>query len=94
MRFAFPFCSRAGLSLRAAAVLVLVAPLSVAPSCAQTGQADQHAALSSGAATKSDAVRPDAGKPAAMAADAANPQQPGIASQALDKVRQVAKSAS
>ena len=93
MRFAFPFRSHAGRSLRAVAALLLLAPLSVAPSRAQTGQADQHAALSSGAATRSDAARPDVGKPAAMAVDAASPQQPGIASQALDKVKQVARSA-
>ena len=72
MRFAFPFRSHAGRSLRAVAALLLLAPLSVAPSRAQTGQADQHAALSSGAATRSDAARPDVGKPAAMAVDAAH----------------------
>ncbi|PDT75354.1 SGNH/GDSL hydrolase family protein [Bradyrhizobium sp. C9] len=91
MRFAFPFRSISGRSLCAVAALVLLAPLSVVPLCAQTGQADQHAALSSGA--KTEAARPDAAKPAAVEADAANPQ-PGVAAKALDKVKQVAKSAS
>ena len=93
MRFAFPFRFAAGRSLRAVAALVLLAPLSVVPLCAQTGQADQHAALSSGA--KTEATKPDAAKPAAIEADAASPQpQPGVAAKALDKVKQVAKSAS
>jgi len=93
MRFAFPFRFAAGRSLRAVAALVLLAPLSAMPLCAQTGQADQHAALSSGA--KTEASRADAAKPAAVETDAANPQpQPGVAAKALDKVKQVAKSAS
>ncbi|WP_420967152.1 SGNH/GDSL hydrolase family protein [Bradyrhizobium sp. B120] len=93
MRFAFPFRFAAGRSLRAVAALVLLAPLSTLPLCAQTGQADQHAALSSGA--KTEATRTDAAKPAAVETDAANPQpQPGVAAKALDKVKQVAKSAS
>ena len=93
MRFAFPFRLKAGRSLRAVAALVLLAPLSAVPLCAQTGQADQHAALSSGAMT--EASRPDAAKPAAVETDAANSQpQPGAAAKALDKVKQVAKSAS
>jgi len=93
MRFAFPFRFAAGRSLRAVAALALLAPLSAVPLCAQTGQADQHAALSSGA--KTEATRADAAKPAAVETDAANPQpQPGVAAKALDKVKQVAKSAS
>jgi lysophospholipase L1-like esterase len=93
MRFAFPFRLKAGRSLRAVAALVLLAPLSAVPLCAQTGQADQHAALSSGA--KTEATRADAAKPAAVETDAANPQpQPGAAAKALDKVKQVAKAAS
>ena len=91
MRFAFPFRFAAGRSLRAVAALALLAPLSAVPLCAQTGQADQHAALSPGA--KTEAARPDAAKPAAIEADAANPQ-PGVAAKAFDKVKQVAKSAS
>ncbi|MCC8961911.1 SGNH/GDSL hydrolase family protein [Bradyrhizobium sp. Pear76] len=73
------------------AALALLAPLSVVPLCAQTGQADQHAALSSGA--KTEAARTDAAKPAVIAADTPD-QQPGVAAKALDKVKQVAKSAS
>lgn len=95
MRFAFPFCSTAGRSLCAVAALLLLAPLSVAPLRAQTGQAGagQHAALSPGART--EAAKADAAKPAAVEADTANPQpQPGVAAKALDKVKQVAKSAS
>ena len=91
MRFTFPFRLKAGRSLRAVAALALLAPLSAVPLCAQTGQADQHAALSSGA--KAEATRADAAKPAAVEADAANPQ-PGVAAKAFDKVKQVAKSAS
>uniref|UniRef100_A0A973WTU5 SGNH/GDSL hydrolase family protein n=1 Tax=Bradyrhizobium quebecense TaxID=2748629 RepID=A0A973WTU5_9BRAD len=77
--------------MRAVAALALLAPLSAVPLCAQTGQADQHAALSPGA--KTEAARADAAKPAAIEADAANPQ-PGVAAKAFDKVKQVAKSAS
>ncbi|WP_375778368.1 SGNH/GDSL hydrolase family protein [Bradyrhizobium sp. ma5] len=91
MRFAFPFRPISGRSLCAVAALVLLAPLSIVPLCAQTGQADQHAALSPGA--KTEAARGDAVKPAAIEADAANPQ-PGVAAKAFDKVKQVAKSAS
>ncbi|QIG96983.1 SGNH/GDSL hydrolase family protein [Bradyrhizobium sp. 6(2017)] len=91
MRFAFPFRLTVGRTLCAVAALALLAPLSVTPSRAQTGQGDQHAALAPGA--KSEAARPDADKPAAIEADAAN-QQPGVAAKAFDKVRQVAKSAS
>ncbi|MHC2255893.1 SGNH/GDSL hydrolase family protein [Bradyrhizobium embrapense] len=93
MRFAFPFCSSVRRSLCAVAALALLAPLSVVPSRAQTGQADQHAALSSDA--KPSAARSDASKGATVEADAASPQpQPGVAAKALDKVKQVAKSAS
>ncbi|TWB96110.1 lysophospholipase L1-like esterase [Bradyrhizobium macuxiense] len=95
MRFAFPFRASLARSLCAAAVLALLAPLAVVPSRAQSGQADQHAALSSGAATKSEAAKPEASKPATVEADAANPQpQPSVAAKALDRVKQVAKSAS
>lgn len=91
MPFAFPFRAIAGRSLCAVAALALLAPLSVAPSRAQTGQqADQHAALSPGA--RAEAAKPDAAKPA-VAADPADPHQPGIAAQAIDRVKQVARSA-
>ncbi|WP_298273968.1 SGNH/GDSL hydrolase family protein [uncultured Bradyrhizobium sp.] len=91
MRFAFPFRSRAARRRCAAAALVVFAPFAAAPSRAQT-QGDQHAALSSGA--RVETARSDASKPAAMATDVATSHQPGIASQALDKVKQVARSAS
>ncbi|GKQ51594.1 SGNH/GDSL hydrolase family protein [Bradyrhizobium sp. Ce-3] len=97
MRFAFPFRSFSGRSLCAVAALLLLAPLSVVPSRAQTGQADQHAALSpdtKSAAARPDLARSDTSKPAAIEADAASPQpQPGVAAKALDKMKQVAKSA-
>ncbi|MGY4474335.1 SGNH/GDSL hydrolase family protein [Bradyrhizobium sp. USDA 3364] len=98
MRFAFPFGLAAARSLCAVAALVLLAPLAVAPLCAQTGQADQHAALSSGAkseTTKAEAAKLDESKPTIVAAEAATQQQQGgVAASAFDKVKQVAKSAS
>lgn len=89
MRVAFPFRLTAGRSLCAVAALALFA---VAPSRAQTGQANQHAAISSGG--KSEATTTEPSRPAAIEADAAQQPQPGVAAKALDKVKQVAKSAS
>ncbi|MBR0794519.1 SGNH/GDSL hydrolase family protein [Bradyrhizobium jicamae] len=94
MRCAVPFRRTIWRSVSAVAAIVL---LSAAPLQAQTAQPDQHAALSAGAkaeaATRSDAAKSDAATPAAAAGDQAAPQAPGLTARAIDKVKQVAKSA-
>ena len=96
MRFDFPFHAAAWRCACAVAALALLTPVTTAPSRAQTAPSGQHAALAPGAkaeaakldAATSDATKSDAAKPATAAA------QPGIAAQTIDKVKQVAKSAS
>jgi lysophospholipase L1-like esterase len=79
----------------AAAALMLLAPAQVSPARAQTVQAAQQAALSDSA--KSTSAKPDqAPSPGAgnAAADPANPsQQKSLAAKAIDRVKEVAKSA-
>jgi lysophospholipase L1-like esterase len=92
MSFRFPFCRSAALVAPAAAVLMLLMPASVNCAHAQAGQQ----------ATLKDAPKPDAAKPgeapmsgtATAAVEPANPAQKGVAARAIDKVKQVAKSAS
>ena len=90
-----PFCRTPWLVAPAVAALVLLAPAAITPLRAQTAQA----ALSDG--TKSDGVKsaapttdkPDAGNVASV--DQANPpQQKSLTDKAIDKVKQVAISAS
>ena len=104
-----PFCRSAARGVSAVAALLLLTSAAIAPLRAQVVPAGQHAALSEGAksdAAKSEAARSDTSKaaasPAAGAANsgvvaatdqAASPQQKGIAGRAIDKVKQVAKSA-
>jgi lysophospholipase L1-like esterase len=90
-----------------AVAALLLAPASIAPLCAQDVPADQHAALSEGAkseAAKSEASKSETPKPATPAAGGANsgavaatgqdnPPQRGITGRAIDKVKEVAKSA-
>jgi lysophospholipase L1-like esterase len=95
MSYHRPFCRTPWLVAPAIAALVLLAPAAITPLRAQTAQA----ALSDG--TKSDGVKsaaptsdkPDAGNVASV--DQANPpQQKSLTDKAIDKVKQVAVSAS
>jgi lysophospholipase L1-like esterase len=101
MSFARPFSGMK--SLAVAAVLMLLAPVLTPPACAQ---AAQQAALSGGVkseALKSDTAKSDTanapasqpGAPGTVAAvDPANPsQQKSLTTRAIEKVKQVAKSA-
>ena len=85
-----PFCRMISLALPAIAALVLLTPAQLLPARAQGAQAT----LSDSA--KSDAAKPPA-PPAAganvAAVDAANPQQKSVTSKAIEKVKEVAKSA-
>jgi lysophospholipase L1-like esterase len=101
----YPFCRSAALAAAAVAVLVLLTPASVQP---VRGQTAQQAALSGGGKTdanKTEAPKSEAAKPADAqttavgqsgnaAADRANPAQPkSLTTKAIDKVKEVAKSA-
>jgi lysophospholipase L1-like esterase len=86
-----PFFRKASLAAPAVAALVLLTPVSILPARAQAAQA----AASEG--TKSDSVKPpaSAGAGNVAAVDQANPsQQKSLATKAIEKVKQVAKSAS
>jgi lysophospholipase L1-like esterase len=96
-----PFCRNTVLAAAAIAALMALTPALLR---AQVAQGDQRAALSDGA--KSEAARSETSKPsatpttgaansaAAAATDpAAPPQQKGITGRAIDKVKEVAKSA-
>jgi len=100
-----PFCRMTLLAVSAVAALVLLAPPAIAPARAQ---AAQQAALADGAksdSAKSDPAKSDSVKPAAPPTDAAaagnaapvdpaNPPQPkSLTDRAIEKVKQVAKSA-
>lgn len=95
MRFDFPFLAATWRRACAVAALVLLTPGATGPSRAQTAPSGQHAALAPGA--KAEAAKPDAANTAATTGAAAA-QQPGIAAKTIDKtidkVKQVAKSAS
>jgi lysophospholipase L1-like esterase len=95
MGFACPFCRIASPVALAAAAVMLLAPAQLSPARAQTVQAAQQAALSDSA--KSTSAKPDqAPSPGAgnAAADPANPSQPkSLTGKAIDKVKEVAKSA-
>ena len=90
-----PFFGIASLAASAAAVFVLLTPGSIAPARAQAGQ---QAALSDSA--KSDSARPSApqtttGAGNVAAVDQANPSpQKSLTAKTIEKVKQVAKSAS
>jgi lysophospholipase L1-like esterase len=94
MSFAVPFRRTTWRSVSAIAALVLLTSASVAPLCAQTAQPDQHAALAPGA--RAEAAKPEPATPAASTAatDPAMPtDQRSATAKAIDKVKQVAKSA-
>jgi len=96
MSLAHPFSRKTSLAAPAVAALVLLMPVSMLPARAQAAQA----AVSEG--TKSDSAKSDSAKqpgPAgagnAAAVDQANPsQQKSLTSKAIEKVKEVAKSAS
>src|SRR5260221_1371958 len=107
MSFVRPFCRMTLLATFAAAALVLPMPASIAPARAQAAQAAQTPALSDSTKSdstksgnvKSDGVTPPAsqtiGAGNAASADQANPeQQKSLTTKAVEKVKQVAKSAS
>jgi lysophospholipase L1-like esterase len=92
-----PFCRTPSLAAFAAAALVLLTPASTVPARAQAAQAGQQAALSDSA--KSDGAKPSAsqtttGAGSVAAVDQANPaQQKSLTTKAIEKVKEVAKSA-
>ena len=98
MSFHYPFCGKAALA--AVAALVLLSPASNLPARAQAAQASQQATLSDSA--KSDSAKLPgsqttgaAGAGNVAAVDQANPpQQKSLTTRAIDKVKEVAKSAS
>lgn len=106
MSFHRPFSGTRFFAASATAALVLLTPALMLPARAQAAESEQHAALSDGA--KSEAAKSDAAKPNAptgtapqpgiagpvAAVDPANPsQQKSLATRAIEKVKQVAKSA-
>jgi lysophospholipase L1-like esterase len=95
MSFVRPFCRMTSLASVATAALVLLTPASIAPACAQSAQAAQQPTLSE--SSKSDSAKPDSVKPPAPqdagSAAAPNQQQKGLTTQAVEKVKQVARSA-
>lgn len=93
-----PFCRIASLAAPAIAALVLLTPVQVLPARAQGSQAAQQATPSDGA--RSDNARPPAsqttgatGGNVAAVDQAAPPQQKSLTSRAIEKVKEVAKSA-
>ena len=95
----FPFCRIASLAAPAFAALVLLTPAQLVPARAQAAQAGQQAALSDSA--KSDNVKAPVsqttgtGTGNVASADQANQPQPkSLTAKAVDKVKEVAKSAS
>jgi len=97
MSFDRRFSATTFFAMATVAALMLLTPALVLPARAQAAQPQvaQQAALSDG--TKSEAPKPDAVKPASQpvaAVDPANPsQQKSLTTRAIEKVRQVAKSA-
>lgn len=79
-----PFCLTASLAAPAAAALLLLAPASQSRAQAQAAQATPAPAQS---------ANPAPASPAQTTVAATSPEQRGITSRAIDKVKQVAKSA-
>ncbi|HYI28335.1 MAG TPA: SGNH/GDSL hydrolase family protein [Bradyrhizobium sp.] len=90
----YPFCRVASLVLSAVAAFVLLTSAPISPAWAQAVQPGQQATLSDTA--KSTAAKPST-PPAAggivAAVDPANSQQKSLPSRAIEKVKEVAKSA-
>ena len=96
MRFHCPFCLMTSLTAFAVAMVMLLTPASSLPARAQAAQSGQQATLSDSA--KSENAKPPAPQAAGAgnvaAVDQANPaQQRSITTKAIDKVKEVAKSA-
>ena len=99
MNFVRPFSGTICVAAAAVAALVALTPARAQTAETQVAENAQHAALSDG--TKSDAPKSDVAAPAALpgagpvaAVDPANPSQPkSLATRAIEKVKQVAKSA-
>jgi lysophospholipase L1-like esterase len=91
LRFHCPFALVASLAVSAAAALVLLAPISSSPARAQTAaQAAQTAAPSD---TRLAAPQASVTTGAAPADQSRRPEQKGLTAKAIDRVKQVAKSA-
>jgi lysophospholipase L1-like esterase len=94
MRFVRPFCRITLLAAPAFAALVLLTPVSISPARAQAAQAAQSPAPADGAKVAAPAP-PAAGAGNVAAVDQANPPQPkSLTTKAIEKVKEVAKSAS
>jgi lysophospholipase L1-like esterase len=96
MSFHRPFCLTASLAAAVAAALVLLTPASMLPARAQAASAARHATLSGDA--KSDSPKAPAsqttGAGGVATADQGNPSpQKSLTSKAIEKVKEVAKSA-
>jgi lysophospholipase L1-like esterase len=92
MRFVRPFCRMTLLAAPAFAALVLLTPVSILPACAQSAQAAQSPTPSDKAKVTAPATT-GAGNVASV--DQASPVQPkSLTAKAIDKVKEVAKSAS
>jgi lysophospholipase L1-like esterase len=94
-----PFCRITSLAAPAVAAAVLLTPASMLPARAQSAQAARQATLSD--SNKSESPKPPASQTTGAtggnvaAVDPANPpQQKSLTSKAIEKVKQVAKSAS
>jgi lysophospholipase L1-like esterase len=98
MSFHRPFCGISSLTVPAVAAIMLLTPASSLPARAQAAGAAQQAALANSA--KPDNARPSpsqttTGAANVAATDQANPLPPkSLTAKAIDKVREVAKSAS
>src|SRR5436190_5965898 len=96
MSFRYPFCRSAALAASAVAAVMLLTPASVPCAHAQAGQ--QAALSGSGKDAKQDSAKPaeapTTGAATSSAVDQANPAQKSVAARAIDKVKEVAKSAS
>ena len=104
MSFCRPFFRVTTLAVPAVAALVVLTPASILPARAQVAEAARQATLSDSAksdTTKSDGVKPPAaqttgatGAGNVAAVDQANPsQQKSLTAKAIEKVKEVAKSA-
>ena len=93
-----PFCRMTSLAASAAAVLVLLMPASIPPARAQTAPPSQQATLSENAKAdshKAPASQSTTGATGGVAAvdQATPPQQKSLTTKAIEKVKEVAKSA-
>src|SRR5229473_3795506 len=98
MRCHRPFCRNTSLAAAAVAALVLLTPAQVVPVRAQAAQQATLSDITKSDITKSDSARPPAsqttGAGNVAAVDQANPaRQKSLTSKAIEKVKEVAKSA-